>query len=249
MSKIFDALRKAEHEPRSLEVLSEQALAPEKELHPRRMQVFDREFGYLSNAIQSGSPQSKSGRIILVVGCVEREGTTYVGSNLSRVLARDAGLPVLFMDANYHDPSLARTFRVSAKLGLADVYENGRPRDLSTIIEPADTTQLYLLGTGARRIGPAAFFSSSQFGAIIASVRRTFRFVVVDGPPLMKYPDSIHLAAHVDGVVIVVRQKNLKREVIRKGIEMIESVNTPVLGAVLNRRRFAIPSLIYKIFS
>jgi Mrp family chromosome partitioning ATPase len=83
----------------------------------------------------------------------------------------------------------------------------------------------------------------------LSSLRRTFRFTVIDGAPLLKYPDAIHLAARADGVVFVVRYKHLKREVIRKGIEMIESINAPILGAVLNRRKFAIPTLIYKLIT
>jgi Mrp family chromosome partitioning ATPase len=66
---------------------------------------------------------------------------------------------------------------------------------------------------------------------------------------LLKHPDSIHLAARSDGVLLVVRYRHLKREVVRKGIEMIESVQAPILGAVLNRRKFAIPSLLYKLIT
>jgi Mrp family chromosome partitioning ATPase len=248
MSKIFDALRKAEQDPNSIEVVTKPTPSREQQ-HPRRMQIFEREFGYLGNAIQSCISHSKSGPVILVVGCVEREGATYVASNLARVLAKGSGMPVLAVDGNFHDPGLERTFQIPTGLGLADVYDHGRPRDLSTIIRTGDVDDLYVLATGGRRIVPAAFYSGPQFGAILASLRRTFSFVVVDGPPILKYPDAIHLAAQSDGVVMVVRHRNLKREVIRKGIEMIESVDTPVLGAVLNRRRFAIPSLLYKLIS
>ena len=249
MSKIFDALRKAEQEPNPLALGEERRVLEEGAQTPRNLRVFEREFGSLSSAIQSYCPKGKTGSAILVVGCVEREGATYVTTNLGRVLASTAGAPVLCLDGNFHDPAIARAFQATAGLGLADVYDNGRARDVSDLLRAGDVSNLYFLSTGKRRIAPVAFFDSSEFEALLGSLRRTFRFIVIDTAPLLKSPDAIHLASHVDGVVLVVRYKHLKREVIRKGIEMIESINAPVIGAVLNRRKFAIPTLIYKLIS
>ena len=248
MSKIFDALRKAEAEPNPL-APQERPIVFERGAHPRVRRKFEREFGALSSRIQSYFPNAKSGKVILVVGCAEREGATYVSANLGRMLAATAGDPVLCLDANFHDPALSRGFQVDGGLGLSDVYDNGRPRDLSAILQPGDTSNLFLLSTGKRRVAPVSFIDSPEFEALLTALRRTFRFVVVDGPPVLKYPDAIHLAARADGVVFVVRYKHLKREVIRKGIEMLASINAPLLGAVLNRRKFAIPALVYKVIS
>ena len=248
MSKIFDALRKAEQEPNPL-LPREPPVLMDSHRHPRSQRTVEREFGYLSSAIQSYFPRAKQGKVILLTGCVEREGTTYVTSNLVRVLARTIGEPILCVDANFHDSGLTRDFQGVDALGLADVYDNGTPRDVASLLRTGSLPNLYLLGTGRRRVVPGAFFGSAEFEALLASFRRTFRFIVIDGAPLLKHPDSLHLAARADGVVFVVRAGHLKREVVRKAIDMVESVNAPVLGAVLNRRKFAIPSLIYKLIS
>ena len=52
-----------------------------------------------------------------------------------------------------------------------------------------------------------------------------------------------------DGVILVVRHGRLKREVLKKATDLLESVHAPILGAVLNRRRFAIPTFLYKLIS
>jgi len=165
------------------------------------------------------------------------------------LLAQTTGEPVLCVDGNFHDPALTRGFQGSEGLGLGDIYQDGKPRDVAPLLRTGDVSHLYMLGTGRSRLVPGAFFDSSEFDALLASFRRTFRFVVIDGAPLLKHPDSLHLAARSDGVLLVVRCRHLKREVIRKGIDMIESIQAPVLGAVLNRRKFAIPSLVYKLIS
>jgi Mrp family chromosome partitioning ATPase len=249
MSKIFEALRKAEQEPNPL---APRDVRPPTSAsspgHPRDQRLLELEFGRLSSAVQSCFPKAKTGKVLLVVGCVEREGATYVATNLARVLARTTGEPTLCLDANFHDASLTRASSQDG-LGLADIYENGRARDVAPMLRNGDVKNLYVLGTGRARVVPGALFDSPEFDSLLTSFRRTFRFVVVDGAPLLKHPDSIHLAARSDGVLFVVRYKHLKREVIRKGVEMIESVNAPILGAVLNRRKFAIPDLIHKLIS
>jgi len=248
MSKIFDALRKAEQEPNPL-LLVEAPVLARTDRHPRDQRTQEREFSTLSTSVQSYFARQTEGKILLVAGCTEREGTTYVASHLARKLALQTGEPVLCVDGNFHDPGLTRTFQVKNGLGMADIYDGGKPRDVATLLWNGDQQNLYFLGTGRRRIVPGAFFDSPEFDALLASFRHTFRFTVFDSSPLLKHADAMHLAARTDGVIFVVRAGNLKREVIRKGIEMVESVNAPVLGAVLNRRRFAIPSLVYKLIS
>lgn len=249
MSKIFDALRKAEQEPNPLAPGPSAPVLPPMSVHPRDRRVLDLEFGRLSSAVQSCFPKARSGKVILVVGCVEREGATYVSGNLARVLAQTTGEPVLCVDGNFHDPALTRSFQGGDALGLGDIYQNGRPRDVAPLLRPGEASHLYMLGTGRTRLVPGSFYDSPEFDALLATFRRTFRFVIIDGAPLLKHPDSMHLAARSDGVLLVVRCRHLKREVVRKGIEMVESIQAPVLGVVLNRRKFAIPSLIYKLIS
>lgn len=249
MSKIFDALRKAEEEPLGMFVPPVEEAPPEPKPLPREVRVLESEFGRLSSVLQSSFTKSKEGCILLVVGAVEREGATYVSTHLGRTLAADCGGPVLCLDANFHDPALAKNMGAKPSLGATDVYENGRPRDLSDVIQRCEAANLYVLSPGRRRISPVAFFDSPQFDALLVSMRRTFRYTIVDGPPLLAHPDSLHLAARTDGVVLVVRQGRLKREVLLKATQMLESVRAPLLGAVLNRRRFAIPALVHKLLS
>lgn len=249
MSKIFDALRKAEQEPLDL-------IAPpvEPELQrdvamPRDVRTLEAEFGRLGSAVQSYFAKSKDGRIVLVVGAREREGATYVASHLGRTLAVEGGSAVLCLDANFRSPGLARHTGAKSGLGMSDVAETRMPRDLTDVIQRGDVANLYVLPSGRKRISPVSFFDNPQFDLILAGLRRNFRYTVVDGAPLLAHPDSMHLATRADGVILVVRHGRLKREVLKKAVDLLESVHAPILGVVLNRRRFAIPTFLYKLIS
>ena len=249
MSKIFDALRKVEQESPDLAVPPLGPSLPASEAHPRQARTLETEFGRLGSALLSSFTKSKDGRVVLVVGAVEREGATYVTTHLGRALAAGCGGSVLCLDGNFHDPALGRHAGVQSGLGLTDVGENGYSRELPSVIQRGDVNNLFVLTPGRTRISAVAFFDSPQFDAILQSVRRSFRFTLIDGPPLLAHADSIHLAAQVDGVLLVVRQGRLKREVLQKALEPLQSLKVPILGAVLNRRRFAIPSFVYKLIS
>lgn len=245
MSKIFDALRKAEKDHGPLQ--RDAPLSAPADAHPRNLRTHEREFGALASAVQGYFTKTTTGRVILVTGCVEREGASYVSAHLARTLAALSGEPVLYVDGNFHDPGMTSQFQAVDQFGLGDIFDNGRPRDITPLLQRSEPGNLFLLGTGQRRIAPAAFYDSAEFDALLDSLRRTFRYTIVDGPPLLRHPDAMHIGARVDGAILVVRYRHLKREVIRKGIEMMESSQGPILGAVLNRRKFAIPTLVYKL--
>ena len=249
MSKIFDALRKAE--PGSMDLVSStlETELRQDPVHPRVKRIRDSEFGRLGSAVLGAFTKSREGKVVLVVGAVEREGATYVTANLGRVLAAVGGGSVLGLDANFHSPDLGRHLGAKSGLGLADVMENGHGRDLSDVVQRGDAPNLFVVTPGRTRGQSTAVFDSPEFEALLSSVRHSFRFTLVDGPPLLTYPDSIHLAARVDGVILVVRQGRLRREVLQKAAETMQSVHAPILGAVLNRRRFAIPNFVYKLIS
>jgi Mrp family chromosome partitioning ATPase len=144
---------------------------------------------------------------------------------------------------------LPRKLGARSGLGLTDAEENGAQGELGDLVQETDTPNLSVVTAGRARVSPVAFFDSSHFDGLLASMRRHFRFTIVDGPPLLAYSDSIHLATRVDGVVLVVRHGRLKREVLQQALQLLESVNAPLLGAVLNRRKFSIPTLIFKLMT
>jgi Mrp family chromosome partitioning ATPase len=78
-----------------------------------------------------------------------------------------------------------------------------------------------------------------------AELRREFDFVIIDAPPVSRYADAIPLAKLSDGVVLVIAAESTRREAARTAVVNLRSERIQVLGAVLNKRTFPIPSMIY----
>lgn len=248
MSKIFDALRKAEQQEVDLIPVPQIDTGRGEPLAVSRDQRLGGvEFGRLSGSLQSAFAKSKEGRIVLVVGTTKGEGATYVSANLGRSLAGDCGGEVLCVDGDFHEAALPRTLGARSGLGLTDVEENGNPASLGSLIQATHTPNLSVITSGRTRVGPVSFFDSARFDALLVAMRQHFRYTIIDGPALLACSDSIHLATRVDGVILVIRHGRLKREVLQQALMLLEGVKAPILGAVLNRRKFSIPELIYKL--
>lgn len=76
-------------------------------------------------------------------------------------------------------------------------------------------------------------------------LRARFDWIVLDGPSVIRSPDSPVFARHSDGVILVVQAERTRTAVAGRAKTLIESAGSEVVGVVLNRRRYPIPRLVY----
>ena len=58
--------------------------------------------------------------------------------------------------------------------------------------------------------------------------------VIVDSPPVLPVADSLSIAAVVDATVLVARSRTSSRRAVQRAVEVLQRVNAPLVGAVLN---------------
>jgi Mrp family chromosome partitioning ATPase len=81
---------------------------------------------------------------------------------------------------------------------------------------------------------------------LLAKLRMRFAYIVMDVSPILSFSEGIQFSRKVDGVVLVVRSGHTKRELARRAVELLDDAGAKVLGTVLNRRKYFIPSFIYE---
>lgn len=69
---------------------------------------------------------------------------------------------------------------------------------------------------------------------LIETLRKDYNRIIIDSPPVTAVTDSVLLAQAVDGVILVVRAGDTPRQVVLNGVAQLKSVNSHILGAVLN---------------
>jgi Mrp family chromosome partitioning ATPase len=79
---------------------------------------------------------------------------------------------------------------------------------------------------------PYELLASARLSGLLATLRETFDFVLVDTPPALPFPDVGILRDLVDGFLLVVRAKRTPREQVRECLNAIGPQR--VLGMVFN---------------
>jgi Mrp family chromosome partitioning ATPase len=171
------------------------------------------------------------------------EGTTYVTGHAAAELARSTGWRTLLLEANLLRPSQALRHGVEPDPGLRRLLQGETP--LEECLRPTGVAELWLLPAGSVREGGSSP-DWSLLPPLLDRLRREFRAVLVDLPPVNLSADATIVAAWLDAVVLVVQAALCSREVIRNAVGRLGRANPNVLGSVLNRREFPIPEVIYR---
>jgi Mrp family chromosome partitioning ATPase len=168
-------------------------------------------------------------------------GCSWVCARASQVLVEQTGATVCVVDANLRAPSLHEYFGVQNKPGFAEAL-----RETSSIhefVEQVEGASIWLMTAG--KVGDELLYPS-RVRSRAAELRNEFDFVLIDTPSILSSGDASLLAQGTDGAILVVGFNMTRRESARKAKQELEAAGVAILGAVLNKRIFAIPESIYK---
>jgi capsular exopolysaccharide synthesis family protein len=181
--------------------------------------------------------------VLAVIGCQRHEGVSAVAANIAATISQHhQNDNVLLVDANLGHPSIHKVFNIKLSPGLTDVLANGKN---GGAIQSLPGQNIHILSAGTANGNFSETFDSDKFANFLSTVKKHYRFVVVDVPPLSEASSAARLAGLCDGTVLVVAAERLRREAMqRTKMQLVES-NANVLGVILNKRRFHIPGWLY----
>jgi capsular exopolysaccharide synthesis family protein len=94
---------------------------------------------------------------------------------------------------------------------------------------------LWAMPAGPTPPNPAQLLSSSAMESMLRELRKRFKFVVIDSPPVLPVTDAMILSTLVDGVVFVVESGSTVRGAVTRARKILHNVGANVLGIVLNK--------------
>ncbi|HTS13034.1 MAG TPA: polysaccharide biosynthesis tyrosine autokinase [Candidatus Limnocylindrales bacterium] len=184
-------------------------------------------------------------QVILVTSALPREGKTTAAVNLGVTLAQ-LGDRTLLMDSDLRKPGIRRALNltIGKEAGLSS-YLAG-VSSLDEVIVPHPTiSNLAALTTGPVPPSPADLLSSLKMREAVAELRRRFKFIVIDSPPIMAATDAVILSALTDGVLLVVRSGDTPKEAFTRTRDLLAAVRCRILGVVLNAVDSSAPDYYY----
>ncbi len=252
MSKIYDALRKAEKDrahtktrERRVPVPGTPRVGGERVLLRGMDENFRRSLLNLKNAIDSAM-KDKESRVILFTSAVKGEGKTTIVASLARILALGESDKILVVDCSVRNPELHRLFGVGNERGMVE-YLDGKAQ-VGDIVQSVDRGILDLVtaGTSGDIDLTQPLFNSERFGVFLRETAEKYDYVLIDSSAILEAPETPIIGSHVDGVVMVVHAAKTRREIIRRAMLMIEKLDGTFIGTVLNRKKYYIPEFIYR---
>ena len=168
-------------------------------------------------------------KVYVVSSAVPGEGKTTTAINLGLILA-EGGEKVALIEADLRRPTFSDYLKLDPARGLTTTLIRR-----TTLAEATqEVGALDVLTSGKRPPNPAELVKSEAMRDLIAQLRATYDYVLIDAPPLVPVTDASLLAAVSDGVILVTRYGDTTTAELTTAVNRVKSVNGTIVGSILN---------------
>ncbi|WP_302623689.1 CpsD/CapB family tyrosine-protein kinase [uncultured Clostridium sp.] len=169
-------------------------------------------------------------RAIVVTSSVPGEGKSTTSGNLALSLAQ-SGNKVLLVDCDMRKPSIHKKFKISNMSGTAELLLR---KESFEDVANCYNENLTIITAGKIPPNPSEMLSSRAMTAFIKEMKKEFKYIILDTPPLQAVTDAQVLSTKADGVLLVVRAGSTKKEMVLNSVDLIKKVHGKTIGTVLN---------------
>ena len=173
-------------------------------------------------------------KVLTVTSATSGEGKTATAANLAVALAQ-AGKKVIVVSCDLRKPRLHRFFGMENETGVSSILVGDT--DANEAIQRPRIPSLRVLASGPTPPNPAELLASERFDELLAMLRGSVDFVVVDTAPVLAVTDTLVIAPKTDGVLIVTDAGTTTRSAAAHAREQLEQVGANVVGGILNNLR------------
>jgi Mrp family chromosome partitioning ATPase len=175
--------------------------------------------------------------VVLVTSAGRGDGKTVSAASLAAVAARD-GSRVLLVDGDARSHGLTRRLLgpdSEGSPGLTNVANgSGTADQLLRRLALADDVMLPFLPAGGDVTTLSSLFRTQGMADAMARLRESYDLVIIDCSALLAVADVASLAAHADGIVLVV-SRGTPLKALEAVAQRLELVPAPLVGYVFTR--------------
>lgn len=168
-------------------------------------------------------------RVFTITSSVPGEGKTTTAINIAMALA-EADHEVVLVDGDMRRPKLDEYLNLVGSVGFSTVL-TGRAT-LSDVLQKTGVPGLTVLTAGSIPPNPSELMGTKKAHKVLSDLRAGFDYVIVDSSPLLAVTDAAILAAASDGVLVVARFGETKRDQLAHGIGNLKNVGARILGSI-----------------
>ena len=170
-------------------------------------------------------------QVLLIASSCPEEGKTLCIANLAATLAQ-AGSKVIILGCDMRQPRFHKIFHIERETGISSILV-GKDM-LKDAVTSTNISNLDVIPCGPIPPNPSEILGSKKMGNLINALKKKYKVILCDSPPLTAAADAMVLAQIADGVVLLIRAGGTPRQVVQNSLSQLKTVNAHILGAVLN---------------
>lgn len=173
-------------------------------------------------------------KVLAVTSAEPEEGKSIITADLA-VSVGQTGQPVVVIDADMRRPNLHKIFQTDNGLGLSNLLHGGF--HYPDVIKKTMYPNVFLITSGPEPINSPGLLGSANIKALLDDLSPKFAMVLIDTPAFLAVSDTAVIAPEAEGLILVVRRSQIKREILLETVRLLAQLNVKPIGIVLNRAR------------
>jgi protein-tyrosine kinase len=186
-------------------------------------------FRMLRSRIERLSVLDDKFHLLAVTSAVPSEGKSVSSVNLARAFASDPKGRTVLVDCDLRKPNLHRFYSAGSAPGLSDLLMAEVPME-SVLHNPEPG--LDVIYAGSPVVDSARTIESDGFNILLEELKKTYRYVLLDCPPVLMCSEVLSIAQNVSGMLLVARAWRTEQVLVAEAAEMLRPHN--LLGVVFN---------------
>ena len=169
-------------------------------------------------------------RSVVMSSAMAREGKTLTSLNLALICSRVNGYRVLVIDGDLRTRGLTRLVGDPGGAGLSEILAGKAEYEDAVMV--TENSNLFVLGAGAHPGQASELYTGTKWKEFMNWCTDNFRLVIVDAPPILPVADFEEIVSSCDGVLMLVRAYQTRRDLLQKTVARIDPKK--LVGIILN---------------
>lgn len=153
--------------------------------------------------------------------------------NLAVIFAQ-TGDRVVVVDAQLHNPLLTKLFKTEDRVGLCDFMETNSTKLLLMSVKEMPGIRFLPAGLSSEK-GSGAMLNSMTIAGLLEELRKDADIVLVAGPPISSFAESLAWAPQVNGIILVARHGEAHAKTVHEVVENFSAMNVQLAGAIFDQ--------------
>ena len=174
----------------------------------------------------------KDMKVLAITSAANNEGKTSISVQLAVSIARATGERTLLVDGDMRSPDVHSIVDLPLEPGLVDVLEH--KCSMEDAIVTSWSKHVHVLPAGKLRRSPHSLVANGAFKSFLSQVRESYRYIVIDTPPVLAASEALAFAKAADATLICTMRDISRVEQVNATHQRLLAADANPVGIVLN---------------